>query len=187
MVSGFRRWQAGSVLVLALASNACGTSVAVDADCAPDPVLKGQAWPFDHLTLVSEESLDDRGGILVRFQFDPTSTAGSTISLGPTRGPFVEAAFGERVELLGQRSVEVVLGRTRYVLGDGMGAMTAGPAEPHVVRQVIAVEPEPGTEAGTVRWVIGLEEPSCMVLAPDLNRARFDVMMFWAAEDQLSP
>lgn len=108
------------------------------------------------------------GGLLLTFQFDPASQGRSRASLGPTEPPFVERASGEGIVVGGGRYYQLLLEGMTQGAGDRLRS------ERGIIREVVEVEAD-GVAEGTIRWVIGFVEPSCMSLVVDARAARIDL------------
>jgi hypothetical protein len=165
------------VLAAGILALSCGSaSIPRLADCAPDPVMDNVAWPFDRLTDVTTDYIDDASGdnVLVAFHFDQPSRRGSRVSLGPTQPSFVERgvwpAAGVPVVVGGGRYYELLLEGLTQAGGDRIRSDVG------VVRDVINVEAEAAAD-GTVRWVVGFVEPSCMSFSADPEMARIELTL----------
>jgi hypothetical protein len=161
---------AGGLLVLS-----CGSaSIPRLAECPPDPVMDNIAWPFDRLTHATTDYITDASGdnVLVAFHFDQPSKRGVRVSLGPTQPPFVERGVWPAA------GIPVVVGGGRYYELRLRGLTEAGGdrirSDVGVVRDVVNVEAE-GAGDGSVRWVVGFVEPSCMSFRADAETARIEL------------
>ena len=164
--------QIALVITAALTLAGCNDQSLRPDDCAAIPPLHG-SWPYDRLERVAME--DVPGGYVIRFNFDVTSRNPIAASFGNTKPPFVERAFGEPIDVGGERHFELVLDGLSKSNGERLRLEAA------VVREVVEVEPEAGRQ-DVVRWVIGTSQLSCPAVSPDAEKARIDIVVVAADE-----
>jgi hypothetical protein len=115
----------------------------------------------------------DPSDLVVGFTFDPASKGGIHLRLGATEPPFIERGVwptpGVPVVVGGSRYYELLLEGLTESAGDRIRSDGVG-----VVREVIEVEAG-GAAHGSVRWVVGFVEPSCMSVIADAEAARIEL------------
>jgi hypothetical protein len=135
----------------------CGTP-APSAPCLGDAPMSVtlQRPRFEIVTWEAESDLE-----LLRFVFQPADEApgaGVTVTAEPIEpGIFLDARFGEPVVLDAPRLTSIAI--DGLVGGADSDSMTAGAADPFVIRGIVQVKDD-----DVARWIVGTVEDVCLRL-----------------------